>query len=133
MSQIVISGVTTTRRSEIDWLYRGLYRFFPGEWERFRAGAGETAAGGDLIAAYGRLLADPDLHVRARAAREWSAWEDATISLAPGGHPGAYSDRPPQLLLARARPCAHYFCHGAFLEEGNCSPARTVWPASRAC
>jgi proline iminopeptidase len=119
VSQIVINGVTTTRRSEIDWLYQGLYRFFPAEWERFRAGAGGAAAAGDLIAAYGRLLADPDPQVRARAAQDWSAWEDATISLDPGGHPGAYSDRPPQLLLARARLCAHYFSHGAFLEEGE--------------
>ena len=119
VSQIVISGVTTTRRSEIDWLYRGLYRFFPAEWEQFRAGAGEAAVGGDLIAAYGRLLADPIPGVRARAARDWPAWEDATISLDPDGSPGAYSDRPPELLLARARLCVHYFSHGAFLEEGD--------------
>lgn len=101
VSEIVISGVTMTRRSEIDWLYRGLYRFFPQEWERFRAGAGEAAAGGDLIGAYGRLMADPDPLVRARAAADWSAWEDATISLDPDGNPGSYSARPPGLLLAR--------------------------------
>jgi proline iminopeptidase len=29
VSEIVITGVTTTRRSEIDWLYRGPRRFFP--------------------------------------------------------------------------------------------------------
>jgi proline iminopeptidase len=119
VSQIVISGVTTTRRSEIDWLYRGLYRFFPRQWEQFRAGAGEAAADEDLIAAYGRLMADPDPAVRARAAADWSAWEDATISLDPDGNPGAYSARPPDLLLARARLCAHYFAHGAWLEEGE--------------
>ena len=118
MSEIVISGVTMTRRSEIDWLYRGLYRFFPQEWELFRAGAGE-AADGDLIAAYGRLMTDPDPLVRARAAAGWSAWEDATISLDPDGSPGSYSARPPGLLLARARLCAHYFAHGAWLEEGQ--------------
>jgi proline iminopeptidase len=120
VSEIVITGVTTTRRSEIDWLYRGLRRFFPQEWERFRAGADAAAPdGGDLITAYGRLMADPDPRVRAQAAHDWSAWEDATISLDPGGHPGAYSDRPPELLLARARLCAHFFSHGAFLEEGE--------------
>lgn len=82
------------------------------------AGAGAAAPdGGDLIAAYGRLMADPD--PRVRAARDWSAWEDATISLDPRGHPGAYSDRSAELLLARARLCAHLFSHGAFLEEGE--------------
>src|SRR5918998_3983587 len=38
VSEIVIPSVTTTRRSEIDWLYRGVGRFFPEEWERFRDG-----------------------------------------------------------------------------------------------
>jgi proline iminopeptidase len=89
------------------------------DMERFRAGAGEAVPGDDLIAAYGRLMADPDPEVRARAARDWSAWEDATISLDPDGNPGSYSDRPPELLLARARLCAHYFSHGAWLEEGE--------------
>jgi proline iminopeptidase len=38
VSEIVIASVTTTRRREIDWLYRGVARFFPEAWERFRAG-----------------------------------------------------------------------------------------------
>jgi proline iminopeptidase len=118
VSEIVISGVTTTRRDEIDWLYRGLARFFPAEWERFRGGVSEADRDGDLVAAYARLLDDPDPHVRTRAARDWHAWEDATISLEPHGTPNAYSDRPPRDLLARARLCAHYFAHGAWLEEG---------------
>ena len=87
--------------------------------QRFRAGAVEAAADGDLIAAYGRLMADPDPLVRARAAADWSAWEYATISLDPDGSPGSYSARPPELLLARARLCAYYFAHGAWLEEGR--------------
>jgi proline iminopeptidase len=37
VSAIVISGVTTTRRSEIDWLYNGVGRFFPEEWTRASA------------------------------------------------------------------------------------------------
>jgi proline iminopeptidase len=117
VSEIVISGVTTTRRSEIDWLYRGLARFFPAEWERFREGVPRAERHGDLVAAYARLLEDPDPEVRAQAAHDWHAWEDATISLEPHGTPNAYSDRPPADLLARARICAHYFAHGAWLEE----------------
>src|SRR4051794_19176145 len=38
VTEIVLIAITTTRRSEIDWLYRGVGRFFPGEWERFRDG-----------------------------------------------------------------------------------------------
>ncbi|HTJ57404.1 MAG TPA: alpha/beta fold hydrolase [Devosiaceae bacterium] len=39
---LVCIGVTTTRRSEIDWLYRDLAPLFPEHWARFRAGAPAT-------------------------------------------------------------------------------------------
>jgi proline iminopeptidase len=118
VSEIVISGVTTTRRSEIDWLYRGVGRFFPAEWERFRAGVAEADHDGDLVAAYARLMEDADPDVRARAANGWCAWEDAVVSLEPNGTPNAYSDRPSDALLAFVRICAYYFAHGAWREEG---------------
>ena len=38
VSEAVLVAVTTGRWSEIDWLYHGVGRFFPAEWERFRAG-----------------------------------------------------------------------------------------------
>jgi len=118
VSEIVIPSVTTTRRSEIDWLYRGVARFFPEEWERFRAGVPEADRDGDLVAAYARLMEHPDPLVRAGAANDWCAWEDAVVSLEPNGKPNVYSDRPPAAVLALVRICAHYFSHGAWLEEG---------------
>jgi len=118
VSEIVLVAVTMSRRSDIDWLYRGVGRFFPEAWERFRAGVPEAAGDGDLVAAYSRRMEDPDPGVRARAAQEWLAWEDAVISLESKGRPGAYSDRPPDAALAFVRICAHYFAHGAWLEEG---------------
>jgi len=117
VSEIVIASVTTTRRSEIDWLYRGVGRFFPEEWERFRAGVSE-ADRGDLVAAYARLMEDPDALVRDRAANDWCAWEDAVISLEPNGTRNVYGNRPSAARLALVRICAHYFANGAWLEEG---------------
>jgi len=117
VSEIVISGVTTTRRSEIDWLYRGVGRFFPESWERFREGVPD-ADPSDLVAAYARLMESPRQDVREQAAKDWCAWEDTVISLEPQGKPNAYSDRPPADLLAMVRICSHYFAHGAWLEEG---------------
>jgi proline iminopeptidase len=117
VSEIVLLGVTMTRRSEIDWLYRGVARFFPEEWERFRAGVAETERDGDLVAAYARLMEHPDPEVRAKAAADWVTWEDAVISLEPHGTPNAYSARPPDDLLAFVRICSHYFSHAAWLEE----------------
>lgn len=118
VSEIVLFGVTTTRRSEIDWLYRGVGRFFPEQWERFRDGVPEADRDGDLVAAYARLMEHPDPDVRGRAANSWCAWEDTVISMEPNGTPNAYSNRAPAALLAFVRICTHYFAHGAWLAEG---------------
>lgn len=117
VSEIVISSVTTTRRSEIDWLYRGLSRFFPEEWERFRTGVPDAAHDGDIIASYAHLMNDPDPEVRTRAANEWCAWEDTVISQEPNGTANVYSGRPPDAKLSFVRIASHYFAHGAWLEE----------------
>ncbi len=116
VSEIVIPSVTMTRRSEVDWLYRGVARFFPEEWERFRAAA--PGAGDDLPAAYARLMEDPDPSVREKAAADWCAWEDTVLSLEPSGPPTPYGDKPSAAKLAFVRICAHYFSNGAWLEEG---------------
>ncbi|HET9051412.1 MAG TPA: prolyl aminopeptidase [Candidatus Dormibacteraeota bacterium] len=119
VSAIIITGVTMTRRSEIDWLYRGVGRFFPEQWDRFRGGVPEADRDGDLVQAYARLLEDPDPAVRSHATAEWIAWEDAVISLESTGTPNAYSARPESAQVALARICAHYFSHGAWLAEGQ--------------
>ncbi len=115
---IVLAGVTMTRRADIDWLYRGVARYFPAEWERFRDGLPSADRDGDLVVGYARLLNDPDPDVRTRAADAWCAWEDAVISLESAGRPGAYGDRPARARLALSRICSHYFAHGAWLDEG---------------
>ncbi|MFG2483539.1 prolyl aminopeptidase [Streptomyces virginiae] len=119
VSQIVIPAVTTTRRSEIDWLYRGAGRFFPEQWERFLAGASGTPRDGDIVAAYARLMEHPDPAVREKATADWCAWEDAVLSGETNGASNPYGDRPPTAQLALVRICSHYFSHGAWLEEGT--------------
>jgi proline iminopeptidase len=127
VSEIVVSAVTTTRRSEIDWLYRGAGRFFPEAWQRFAAGAGlpgpppdrETAVTAALLAGYARLTAHPDPATRERATAAWCAWEDTVLSAeVPDGAPAPYAGRPGPARLALVRLCAHYFSHGAWLDEG---------------
>jgi proline iminopeptidase len=115
VSAIVLLGATMTRRSEIDWLYRGVGRFFPEEWALFRAAVDDD----DVVAGYTRLMESSDSGERERAARSWLAWEDAVISLEPNGTPNAYSDRPPDAQLALVRICSHYLSHGAWLGEGQ--------------
>ncbi|MFJ9424930.1 prolyl aminopeptidase [Streptomyces sp. NPDC101249] len=118
VSEIVIAAVTTTRRSEIDWLYRGVGRHFPEQWERFLAGAPGTPRDGDVVAAYARLMEHPDAAVRERAAADWVDWEDTVVSGETKGASRPYGDRPPAARLAFVRICAHFFSHGAWLEEG---------------
>ncbi|MFF0155017.1 prolyl aminopeptidase [Micromonospora sp. NPDC005203] len=118
VSEIVIAAVTMTRRADVDWLYRGVGRFFPEQWERFLAGAPGTSRDGDVVAAYARLMEHPDPAVRDRATIDWCAWEDAVLSGETGGKSRPYGGRPRTARLAFVRICAHYFAHGAWLEEG---------------
>jgi proline iminopeptidase len=117
VSEIVITSVTSGRRTELDWLYRGVGRFFPEAWARFRDVLPEGDRD-DVLAGYAGLVESPDPEVRALATREWLTWEDAVISLEPGAT-AMYSDRPPDAALAFVRICAHYFAHGCWLEEGE--------------
>jgi proline iminopeptidase len=115
---IVIAGVTTTRRSEIDWLYRGMAPLFPEEWHRFGEALPLALRSIDRVSAYHRLLNAPEEQVRLKAARDWHEWEAATILLAdPAGLPRRWSD--PRYLLTRARIITHYFREGAWLEDGT--------------
>ncbi|MFB7546890.1 prolyl aminopeptidase [Streptomyces sp. NPDC056154] len=119
VSQIVIPAVTTTRRSEIDWLYRGAGRIFPEAWDLFRAGVPEARsdATADILAAYARRMESPDAGVRERATTDWCAWEDAVLSQETNTGPPPYSGRPGRARQALVRICSHYFSHGAWLEE----------------
>ena len=124
---MIMVSVTSTRRSELDWLYRGAGRYFPEAWARFRdyVAAENYRLPTDveppiegLLTAYSRLMENPDPGIRARAANEWLAWEDAVISMETNGSPGAYSNRPDDARLAFVRICSHYFAHDGFLEDG---------------
>ncbi|MGN6792736.1 MAG: prolyl aminopeptidase [Streptosporangiaceae bacterium] len=124
---MIMVSVTSTRRLELDWLYRGAGRFFPEAWSRFRdyVGASDYVLPTDteppienLLMRYADLMENPDRQVRERAAAEWLTWEDAVISMESAGSPGAYSDRPDDAKIAFVRICSHYFAHDGFLEDG---------------
>lgn len=122
VSEIILVSVTTTRRSEIDWLYSGVGRIFPDALERFRQAVPEAERGDDgdivpVLAAYARRMDDADPAVRADAANAWLEWEDTVISLESSGTPGAYGNRPSDARLALVRICAHYFSNGAWLDD----------------
>ncbi|MEV6617103.1 prolyl aminopeptidase [Streptomyces sp. NPDC051051] len=116
--EIVLSRVTTGRRAESDWAYRGLNRFFPREWQQFLAAA-DAAPYDDVVRAYERLTQDEDPAVRERAVRAWSRWED-TVRSAAGTHLSRtpLSERPLDDQTQLARTSARYHTSGAWLGEG---------------
>jgi proline iminopeptidase len=118
VSALVLSHASVGRWADIHWLYHGVGRHFPEAWERFWAGAGVSAPDADLIAAYHRLLGDPDPAVREKAAQDWCDWEAAVISIDPRHKPPErYLD--PRFRMVFARIVTHYFSHHCWLEDGQ--------------
>jgi proline iminopeptidase len=118
VTEMILLSVTMTRRAEVHWLAHGAGRFFPEEWDRFRAGVPPAERDGDLVAAYDRLInGDAEPAVRVQAARDWVAWEDALLSLEERyvvPNPRWADER---FMVGFARLVTHYFSHAAWLDD----------------
>jgi proline iminopeptidase len=117
VSELVLFSVATTTHREAEWITRDMGRVFPAEWTRFRDGVPAADRDGSLVAAYSRLLHDPDSAVREQAAIDWCAWEDTHVSLQPDHQPSPRY-REPVFRMAFARLVTHYWRHAAWLEDG---------------
>lgn len=117
VTEMVLSGVTTGRKSEFDWLFRGgVALLFPEQWERLLGALPPSERDGDIVDAYHRLLDDEDPEVRRRAAEAWCLWESATPAWPPTeGLAERFED--PDYALAFARIVTHYVRHNAWLED----------------
>jgi proline iminopeptidase len=117
VTEMVLAGVTTGRRSEFDWLFRGgVALLFPEQWERLLAALPPSRRDGDIVDAYHRLLEDEDSEVRRRAVEAWCLWESATPAWPPtDGLAERFED--PDYALAFARIVTHYVRHDAWLED----------------
>lgn len=155
VSELVLRGIFTLRRSEIDWFYQeGASQLFPDAWEEYLAAIPE-AERDDLVAAYHRRLFDPDPAVHVPAGVAWTVWEHSTIRLVPNPAAIAEARADEAAAVAFARIENHYFTHGGWLDEGGlirdageklagipgvivqgrydvCTPARTAWDLHRA-
>lgn len=111
---LVLRGVFTMTRRELDWFYGGgAAQFWPETWQRFVQIIPEDERG-DLIAAYHQRLFSGDPRVETTYAKAWSAWENA---LATVQSTGVGSDSPADYARAFARLENHYFINGGFLEH----------------
>jgi proline iminopeptidase len=113
VTALVLRGLFTMTRGELDWFYGGgAARFFPEAWADFVHPIPE-AERDDLIGAYYRRLTAGDEAAQNALARPWVRWETATAALRPsrsGFVDAAYA-------RAFARIESHYFVHGGWLEE----------------
>lgn len=118
VTELVLRGIFTLRRSELDWYYNGGAGNLAPQWrESFLAplGAGFT---GDAIARYHDLLFDPDPVVHGPAGVAWTTWEAATSFL--HYKPDAVADfADPSFALAFARIENHFFVNGGWFREGQ--------------
>jgi proline iminopeptidase len=112
---LVLRGVFLARSTEIDWFMHGMGKIFPEAWRAF-AGHLPAAERGDLLGNYYRRLVDPDPAVHMPAAHAWDRYEGACSTLLPSLDLAHFDD---VAALAIARIEAHYFVHGAFLDDGQ--------------
>lgn len=148
VSEIVLRGIFTLRRAELEWFYEGgAAAVYPDLWEAYTAVVPATERG-SLIDAYYRLLHDEDPAVAGAAGVAWTTWEASTVTLLPRPEMvEAWSD--PSFALAFARIENHFFVHHGWFEEGQlirdaavlrgipavivqgrydmCTPAFTAW------
>ena len=153
VSEIVLRGIFTLRRHELEWFYEGgASALFPDLWEEFIAPI-PVLERSRLIEAYGRRLADPDPAVHVPAGIAWTKWEASTLTLLPDPDlVAAMTDQDAAVAFARIEN--HYFLHGGFFDEGQliagvdairgipavivqgrydvCTPPMTAWDLHRA-
>jgi proline iminopeptidase len=152
-SALILRGIFTFRQAELDWFYQeGASAIFPDRWEQFLAPIPE-AERGDLVSAYHRRLTSDDSAVQLEAAKAWSGWEGATITLLPDETTMAVHTGD-KFAIAIARIENHYMVNRGWLEEGQlirdaakirpipgvivqgrydaCTPPVTAWDLHRA-
>jgi proline iminopeptidase len=118
VSELIVRGIFTLRRRELEWFYQeGASFLLPEAFAEYVKPIPE-AERGDLIAAYHRRLTGADEAVRLAAARAWSMWEGAALSLLPDpGRVTAFGQ--PHYALAFARIECHYFQNRGFFDRDD--------------
>ena len=116
VTEMVLRGIFTMTREELDWFYGGgASRFFPEAWAAFVEPIPEDERD-DLIAAYARRLIDGDESEQLRFARPWVRWESASAVLRP---PKSVAVAGGAHSRAFARIENHYFVHRGWLEQDD--------------
>lgn len=115
---MILRGVFLCRPKDLHWFYQdGASRIFPDYWQDFIAPVPD-AKRDDLITSYYELLTGENELAKMAAAKAWSQWEGRCATLRPNMAVEA-SFVEPHRAVALSRIEAHYFVHGAFIEDNQ--------------
>ncbi len=111
---MVLRGVFTLTKAELDWFYGGgAGAFWPEAWALFK-GIIPREEQGNMIAAYHKRLFGEDKDAATQAARIWTGWENTLATLVSDGRIQGAGARHAQ---AFARIENHYFTHNGWLDD----------------
>ncbi|KAF2099295.1 proline iminopeptidase [Rhizodiscina lignyota] len=118
VGSLVIRGIFTVRKAELAWFYEGgISQFFPQQYDAFINFLPEDKRS-DAMSAYYALMTSEDKATRLSAARSWSEMELCTSNLFIDQE-GLKKLDDEVWVLAHSRIEAHYFKHGAWIEDGQ--------------
>ena len=117
VAAMIIRGIFLSRQFEIDWIHRehGAALIYPDEWEKYNEPVRDLS---DKVAGYCELLNSSDQTVALAAARSWTRWEAAMMTLFPdeAALQEMISDHS---ALSIARIESYYTANNFFLESDN--------------
>ncbi|KAF0848294.1 alpha/beta fold hydrolase [Nocardia caishijiensis] len=117
VTELVLVSVALFRREEIDWLFGGLARIMPTQWQMFTDELESHGATEDPLAGYLALLNHDEMSVRGQAAASWCEWLGSVIVRETPDIPWYFREHSADELLATARIGANFFAHGAWLDD----------------
>lgn len=118
VSSLILRGIFLLRHWEIGWFYQdGCSRIFPDAWKDFERPIPPVERP-DMVGAYHKRLTGEDREAQLAAAKAWSRWEGATLSLLPD--PGRIARfGADHYAIAFARIECHYFMNQGFFETDD--------------
>lgn len=113
---LVLRGVFTMTKSELDWFYNGgAAQFWPEAWAEFSDLIPEPEQN-DMIKAYRTRIFGKDEKQAGVYAQAWTRWENTLAVFNSNGRGGAPG---PRFAKAFARIENHYFSNAGFVDEGQ--------------
>lgn len=108
---LILRGVFLARSEELHWFLYDVRHFFPEAWAQFISVLDDQEQP-DILAGYTKLLIDGDAVSQTLAAKTWSNFETAIMTLLPATTTPIAKD---EAMVNRLKVHLHYLLHDCFL------------------